>query len=450
VLLVASGSSVARADVATQPVTGEVEGEVLVWFDEAVGPAEARRRLEELGASEIERRFTPGLYRVRIGAAVGEEAGLRSVALPEMTRTFLDQVATLPHVLGAEPHFRGSGGYEPGDPLVDRQWYLDNANGADIGAKKAWSLTRGSSDVTIAVIDSGLLLDHPEFEGRLAVNAAEYPPNGQDDDGNGLVDDYQGWDFFEGDGEPQDEHGHGTWTTSVLAANAGNDFGIAGIDHASRLLILRVLGPDNGGTMADLIDALTYVSQRDDVDLVNLSLVRFPASALLGTAIERAAEQSILVACAGNDGPGTADTMYPGGHPATISVGSTDTYDGLASFSSTGTTLSLVAPGLGIEVVEIASPYQSDASRSVSGCSFAVPIVTGIAALLHAYDRGLDRLQVETYLAGSAQDLGDPGWDPEYGWGRVSAQRALKLLLAQRLFADGFESGGLGGWLLGE
>lgn len=428
------------ADLSTRTGASAVEGEVLVKFDEAVSPAQARRRLQRLGALEIEARYTPGLYRVVLGGAVNAlRGGLQAPTLEARTNAFLDRVVAMPGVRGAERNYRGSGGFTPDDPLVDRQWHLDSRHGVDV--KKAWSLTRGSSEITVALLDSGLLLDHPEFEGRIAWNAAEYPPNGVDDDGNGLIDDYQGWDFVENDPVPQDENGHGTHVASVMAANAGNGFGGAGIDHASRLLVLRVLDSENRGTTADVIDALTYVSRRPDVDLVNLSLVRFPRSALLGEAIERAARGATLIACAGNDGPATADDMFPGAHPDTISVGATNLSDGLAYFSSTGATLSLVAPGQDIEVVSTVRPYRSDSEDSVSGCSFAVPMVTGISSLLLSYDRSLDRIDLETYLAGSAEDLGPSGWDPAFGWGRVNAQGALKLMLLDRKIGSGLPRG---------
>jgi subtilisin family serine protease len=414
-----------------------VDGEALVVFARSVKPAVAAEVLRAAGAERIERRLVPGLYKAVL------KSGRKTL------EGFLSKLAPRSDVLYLTPNYLGSGGFVPNDPRYTIQWHWEQPSGVDVNAPAAWDLSRGSPAVVVAILDSGLRFDQPEFSGRLFTSTTD-PPNGVDDDGNGLIDDYQGWDFVQGDNNPSTVLGgtpHGTRVAGIFGANAGNAFQIAGIDHFARILPIRVLGDTNLGDIDDLVNALYYVQERGDVGVVNLSLVNFAPVAFLGDALEAAAERSIVLACAGNSGIGTADGMYPGAHPSVLSIGSTTAADILASFSSTGTTVDFVAPGEGLITVSTDPPFLPQHITSVDGCSHATPLVAGIASLIKARYPFLSTAEFAQVLISSAVDLGPPGRDNRFGWGRVDARRALEhAISAFEIFGDGFETGDASRW----
>jgi thermitase len=154
---------------------------------------------------------------------------------------------------------------------------------ADIDAPEAWRLAHGHRDIVIAVLDSGIDATHPEFEGRIL----------------------PGLDFVDEDADPTADHPHGPFVTGLIAANAGNGIGIAGVDHAASVLPVKVLNRDNRGTVSDLVQGLLYAA---GADVINLSLVNYGASETLEAALRYARDAgSTIVACAGNGGIGDAD-----------------------------------------------------------------------------------------------------------------------------------------------
>ena len=413
-------------------------GEVLVRFAPGVSAADRLSIALDAGATKIKRQFAK--RHALLAVPTDAEASVIA-ALSKNVRVEL-----------AERNHIGEAGYTPGDPLFGSQWHLEQNADYDINATAAWDISRGNPAILVAVLDSGILSDQPEFAGRIFTNPNE-SANGVDDDGNGLVDDISGWDYAtqegNGDPDPYDEHGHGSWVASVFGANTDHQFGIVGLDHFARILPIRVLGADNRGSTADLVAGLYYAVEQG-ARVINLSLINFPKQDILRDALDYAdGAGSILVACAGNGGADTADYQYPGSHPRTISVGATRSNDELASFSSTGQTVDLVAPGEGILAADHQQPYEPDVADSVSGCSLATPIVSGIISLMLSIDPELNRDSALELLKQSAVDLGDPGFDHKFGWGRVDAAAALSLAAEGNnqpgtdehlIFATGFES----------
>ena len=404
----------------------DANDEVLIRLHDRTKASQPELVAQIAGASNARRRYADGHFTLRLPTD------------PNTRAAVLDNLRRDPHVAELSVNGMGQGGYVPSDTLYGDQWHLETADGVDINAPEAWETARGDEGVIIAVLDSGILLDQPEFTGRIAVNELE-TLNGVDDDGNGLVDDISGWDFTTDDNDPTDEHGHGTWVTSVLAANADGEFGVVGVDHRSRILPIRVLDADNRGSLADLVDGIHYAIDAG-ARVINLSLIDYPYSSLLDAALNRAEEAGVtVVACAGNAGADTANSSYPGAHPATISVGATDHADNLAWFSSTGSSVTFTAPGEQIAAADHLPPYEPDVAVLRSGCSLATPIVSGIVGLVESVSPGLRRTEMEALLAASAIDLGAPGWDPEFGWGRVDAAAAMGAIGSTSLFRDSFE-----------
>jgi subtilisin family serine protease len=333
-----------------------------------------------------------------------------------------------PEVAFVHPNHVGGGGLQPDDTGWPALWHHQNvgqsggAAGADLESPAGWDLHRGSPSVTVAVLDTGVDLAHPEFAGRLV----------------------PGWDFVNDDAEPADDHGHGTWVTGVLAANADNGFGSAGVDHFCSILPVKVLGSNNLGTTFDLIAGIDH-ARVNGADVINMSLVNFPHSAGLDAALAAAKSAGcVLVACAGNSGLGDADVSWPGASPHTISVGATTALDVRAGFSGTGAALEFVAPGK--DVVTVLHGTSANGTTLFSGCSAATPIVSGIASILRAIDPTLDTDAVRALLRAGAEDqVGDPaedvpGWDPYHGFGRVNLRRTLEATL--RVGVSGLEASG--------
>jgi thermitase len=328
-----------------EPAAGHVPGELLVRFrpgTTASGRADVRA---EVDARLLERLPVPGLERVQVGP--GLAASVRALE-------------RRPYVLYAEPNFTARVGVAPDDPRLPRLWGLHNTGqtmdgqtgleDADIDAPEAWERTTGDPGVTVAVVDGGVAADHPELAANVWTNPGEVPQDGVDDDHNGYVDDVHGWDWVDGDADPDDPHGHGTHVAGTIGAVGNNGRGVTGVAWDVSLMPLRALGADGSGSYADIVDAFAYAGS-NGADVVNASLGGPAYSQAMADVIARHPQTLFVVAAgnAGSDNDATAD--YPCGYPAAnlICVAATDNQDGLASFSNYGaTSVDLGAPGVSI------------------------------------------------------------------------------------------------------
>src|SRR5262249_48878129 len=132
---------------------------------------------------------------------------------------------------------------------------------ADIDAPEAWDVTTGSSSVVVAVIDTGVDYTHPDLAANIWTNAGEVPGNGVDDDHNGYVDDVHGYDFVNNDGDPMDDHFHGTHVAGTIGAVGNNGTGVAGINWNVKIMALKFLDGNGGGYASDAIRAVNYAVQ---------------------------------------------------------------------------------------------------------------------------------------------------------------------------------------------
>jgi subtilisin family serine protease len=297
-----------------------------------------------------------------------------------------------PNVEYAEPNYIVHADAFSNDPSFTELWGLHNisqsVNGsagtsdADIDAPEAWELTTGSTDVVIAVVDSGVAYSHPDFydpvdpaNNNIWLNAAEDDfqghcsdgiddnsngfiddcaecADGADDDGNGYIDDCRGWDFIGDDNDPNDYHdgvGHGTHVAGTIAAFGNNGTAITGVMWRSKLMPLRFLGIEGTGNIADAVSAIEYANNKG-AHVINNSWGGGPFSQTLHDAIT--ASTAIVVCASGNYGMDN-DTAphYPASYdsPNIIAVAATDQNDILADFSNTGpTTVDIAAPGRNI------------------------------------------------------------------------------------------------------
>lgn len=287
----------------------------------------------------------------------------------------------------------------PNDPFFDKQWAL-----AKIEAESAWKVTTGRN-VTIAVIDSGVDLDHPE----LAVRVVE------------------GYDFVNGDSEADDDYGHGTLVAGVAAAATNNHIGIAGLAWNARIMPVKVLDGQGQGVSSNLTCALYWAADRG-ADVINISIISFGPSFGMQSAINYAANEGALIfSAAGNLFEEGNPVTYPAAHDNVIAVAATDKEDAHAWFSSAGAFVDIAAPGVGIY-----SPFPPthDEYRSVYGTSLATPHGAGLAALVLSAVPSLSSEEVEAVIQQSAVDLGDAGKDDKFGHGRIDASAAISLTLS--------------------
>ncbi len=265
----------------------------------------------------------------------------------------------------------------PTDPLYEQQTAL--APGAAIGAPEAWQVARGSG-VLVAVLDTGVDAGHPDLQGALWTNPGEVPGNGRDDDRDGYVDDVHGVDLVNGDGDPDDDEGHGTHVAGIVAARA-NGTGVVGLAPGATVLPVKVLNGQRRGTADGLAEGIRFaLAHRAQV--ISVSVNGAGASAGLRAALAEATVDGVsVVASAGNDGSDLAAVpSYPAASPerSVLAVGATDGDSVLASFSNFGAAVSLTAPG-----VAIASTGRGSVYEQRSGTSMAAPEVAAALALLH-------------------------------------------------------------------
>jgi len=293
-----------------------------------------------------------------------------------------------------------------------------------VGAPAAWNMTTGSSEIVVAIIDSGIDGTAPDLSSALWINLDEIAGNGIDDDGNGYVDDLHGWDFRDNDpgslvGTPI--HWHGTFVAGLIAARPDSNQA-TGVAPDIRVMDLRFLDTRNqfyGRDWEMFAEAIDYAID-NGADIINLSVYcNGVPPATLEQALRRAHDAGVLVVgIAGNNGCNRV--CYPGRYPWVIAVSATDRENGLASFSNYGADVAVCAPG-----DAVISLYPDGEIAAGSGTSFAAPHVSAALALILSRNAGLSPQEALACLMDSATDLGIAGSDAEFGSGLINAGQAV-------------------------
>lgn len=329
------------------------------------------------------------------------QIGVLSLQIPPGVdeKTYADALAQYGAVEFAEPDYIA----EPCQVVTpnDPHYNLANMEGwhlARIGCPAAWARTRGHPRIIIAHIDTGVDASHPDLQGKLV----------------------PGWNFYDNNADTSDVHGHGTATASILAAATGNGEGIASVAWNCRIMPLRVTTPSGGALSSLMAQAIVWAADRGA--RVAVIMHQIGDRQVVGEAaryfMRRA--RGIVVHSAGNNGgfgniPDNPDLIA-------VSALGIAVEEQIASWSTRGPFVDLCAPGEWIISAGRGGGYYFS-----NGTSNAAPIVAGVAALVLSVNPGLNAEQLKRILFLSANDLGEPGRDPLYGWGVVNAARAVAL-----------------------
>ncbi len=369
----------------------------------------------------------------------------------------IKQYEKLQTVEYAELNYIVSASAIPSDQSYTNQWYLKR-----ISAPEAWDINSSSPTITIAIVDSGVQITHPDIVPVLWTNRQEIAGNKKDDDRNGLVDDINGWDFVNNTADPSPkfkagftENGvlHGTIIAGIAAAAGNNGQGISGVTWKSNVMVLKALDDKGNGDIASVVKAVDYATAKG-ANIINLSFTTFGLSKSLEKSIIKArAAGVIVVAPAGNDQQNSSGIdlnrrpIYPAcyrdaaGKKLVLGVAATDGLDQKTAFSGYGSNcIDIAAPGIGFYSTTVYAPDKSSAGKFFnqyydgywSGTSMAVPLVSGAIALVQGTNPSLSPDQALNIVLSSSDNINalNPDYVNQLGSGRLNvAQAVLKAAL---------------------
>ncbi|SDY15046.1 type VII secretion-associated serine protease mycosin [Micromonospora pattaloongensis] len=351
---------------------------VLVRFKRGASAAAKDKALTGRGARSASAVAGTGYVKVRTqGAATDMLRELRrDPAVESVSLDYRRHLTAVPN----DP------GYAYGD-----QNYLNT-----IRLPQAWDRTKGSATQVIAVVDTGVDVNHPDLKGRTVPGYNAVTPGAA----------------------PTDSEGHGTMVAGIAAANTHNGVGVAGAAWTGRIMPIKVFGPGGTAFDSDIAEGIIWAADRG-AKIINLSLGGPGTSSTLHDAVKYATSKgAVVVVAAGNEGDDTP--QYPAAYPEVLAVGATDTAGALTDFSSWGDWIDVAAPGFGIVSTGPGNQYYIG-----SGTSFAAPLVSGVAALVRTAYPSLTPAQVIARLKDTARDAGPRGIDPYYGNGVIDAFHAV-------------------------
>ncbi len=382
VLLLATGPALAQSpgNQANQDYQQFVPGRILVGFRPNVDRSRAEEVIARLGAAKRDEIPGIGVHIVELPPNANEQAFAHAFAAqPEVEFAELDMI--LPPAGTAN------------DPYYPYEWHL-----ANISAPAAWDSTTGSSNVTIAILDTGVQSTHPDLASKLV----------------------PGWNFYDNNSNTEDVYGHGTGVAGAAAAESNNGIGVTGVSWGSLIMPIRISDLNGNATFSAMANGLTWAADQG-ARVANISYIASDSSTVASAAQYFQSKGGVVTVSAGNNA--TFDSSAD--NPYVLTVSATTSSDTVATWSNTGNNIDISAPGENIYSTLWQSQY-----ASWVGTSLSAPIVAGVAALVISANPGLTGAQVQDILEKSADDLGPAGWDSGFGYGRVNAANAVAMALA--------------------
>lgn len=311
-------------------------------------------------------------------------------------------------VLYVEPNFIYMQN-QPNDMFYqDYQWNLPM-----IRTVEGWNISTGSEKVLIAVIDSGVDLDHPDLAHRLT----------------------EGYNAVDKDSPPNDDNGHGTHVAGIIASETNNREGVAGITWHNKIIPVKVIGTEGYGTSFDVADGVRWAADHG-ADIINMSLGNYQHSDVMKEAVNYAYKKGVvIIAATGNDN--TDQPSFPAAYPEVLSVSAINGQRSRAEFSNYGAYVDVVAPG-----VSIPSTYPGQQYAALSGTSMAAPHVAALAGLIISLNPDMSNKEIIQVIRETAVDLGEPGTDIYYGKGLINIEAAL-----EGTYREKYPLGKLSEWL---
>jgi len=364
----------------------------------------------------------------------------KNIDIEEVELNYIVHTTVIPDDTYADPEQDGTWSTGAWGQSYEDLWGLKK-----IQADQAWDTTTGLENIVVAVIDTGVDYNHPDIAANIWTNPGEIPGNGIDDDLNGKVDDVRGWDFAYSDNDPRDDHGHGTHVAGTIGAVGNNGTGVVGVNWNVTIMPVKFLGFDGSGSLNGAVAALKYAVD-NDAKVLNNSWGVTGTFPIISDAVNYAHDQNVVVVAAAGNSNRDALGLSPANEPNVITVAASNFNDGKASFSNYGAKIDISAPGVEILSLRAAgtdiylgAPNYNPGDRfvpandphaqyyRVNGTSMATPHVSGLAALILAIHPNFTNEEVRQVLRVSADDLGKPGFDIDFGYGRINAAKALTI-----------------------
>jgi len=359
-----------------------VPGQFVIKFKNSTSKASRANSLSALGAVQIDRIEA-------LDAEVVEFASLKSNDSLAMRQAMVESLLKDGNIEYAEPNFIYTSTYTPNDPGRSSQWAWGVTQ-----AYTGWDITRGSSSVVVAVVDTGIQSTHPDLDAKIVA----------------------GYDYIDNDSTPNDGNGHGTHVAGTVAAETNNSTGGAGTCPNCRLMGVRVLNNSGSGTLAGVANGITYAAN-NGAKVINLSLGGGGSTALQN-AVNYAWGRGVFLACAaGNSNTSSTTSAYPAAYTNCFAVASTTSTDARSSFSNYGTWVEVAAPGSSIYSTWINSGY-----NTINGTSMATPHVAGLAGLLSS--QGLTNSQIKSKICSSSDQISGTG--TRWTCGRINIYKAVQ------------------------
>lgn len=396
------------------------DGEVLVKFKGGTPSSAIAEVNNKIGANLVETLGDLNWVRVKLPEGLTVEKAI-------------EQYKSLGEIEAVQPNFYYHLLATPNDPQYTNTGMYGLSK---ISAPLAWDMTTGSSTVVVADIDTGLRYTHEDIAANAWTNPGEINNNGIDDDGNGFVDDYYGYDFRYNDPDPLDENGHGTHTAGTIGAVGNNGIGVTGVNWNVKLMAIKIYSASGtDSTSAMLINAYNYIrlmkNRGVNIRVTNNSYADCPEACgydqATKDALDELGEAGVLnVFAAGNNGRNIETTpIYPASYtsPTILTVASSTSTDARSSFSNFGAiSVDLAAPGSSVY-----STYNGSNSNyaTLSGTSMATPHVAGAAALLSSFNQNLSAASLKATLMNTVDVLAAWNGVVKTG-GRLNIQRALQ------------------------